>query len=82
MVKELLNQIDVTLDIDEVHFSHSTFLPLPWSDNVDDIMDEYMKQPRLQTVTVWYLDSIGLSKIPLLSRTVSLPASASFKYRQ
>ena len=64
MVEELLDQIDVALDIGEVHFSHSTFLPLPWSENVDDIMDEHMKQPRLQTVTAWYLDGIGLSKIP------------------
>ena len=64
MVEELLDQIDVALDIGEVNFSHSTFLPLPWSENVDDIMDEHMKQPRLQTVTAWYLDGIGLSKIP------------------
>ena len=64
MVKELLDQIDVALDIDEVHFSSSTFLPLPWSENLEDIMDEHMKQPRLQTVTTWQLDSIGLLKIP------------------
>ena len=63
-LEQHLGQTDPANDVVKVNFNHSTFSPLPWTDDLNDILDEHVRHPKLQAVTEWCLNSIGLSKVP------------------
>ena len=58
-----LSDIDVTNDdIRTVDFSHSLFISLSWSENLDEIIDDYMRHPDLQSVAEWSFNYVRLAR--------------------
>ena len=64
LLEKFLDQSSPNMDIIKVDFSRSTFSPLYWAKDLNEILDEHIRHPRLQAVATWCLNSIKLSKIP------------------